>query len=112
MPRRTKLSMGGCQSVSNPIPHDSRHVMLAVRCDKDMRNSYGEEDLHVSFDLHLTNETPNINGSTTLGDHLEALNRNDRVSMKSDKNWRRKTMTTTTHGGSSSMGLVVEYRNK
>ena len=83
--------------------------MLAVRCDKDMRNSYGEEDL--SFDLHLTNETPNINGSTTLGDHLEALNRNDRISMKSDKNWRRKTMATT-YSGSSSIDLVVDYRNK
>ena len=86
--------------------------MLAVRCDKDMRNSYGEEDL--SFDLDLTNETPNINGSTTLGDHLAALNRNDRSSMKTDKNWRRKTMmtTTTTCGGSSSIGLVVDCRNK
>lgn len=95
--------MGGCQSKSNPIPNDSRHVMLAVRCDKDMRNSYGEEDL--SFNLHLTNETPSIIGSTTLGDHLEAINRNDRSSMKSDKNWRRKTAATT-YSGSSPIDLV------
>ena len=98
--------MGGCQSRRNPIPNDSRHVMLAVGCDKDMRNSYmyGEEDL--SFDLHLTNETPNVNEPTMLGDHLEALKNKDLHSMKSGKYWRRKTMTTT-FSGWSSIDLVV-----
>lgn len=96
--------MGGCQSRRNLIPNDSRHVMLAVRCDKDMRNSYGEED--PSFDLHLTNETPNVNESTMLGDHLEALNNKDLHSMKSGKYWRRKTMTTA-FSGWSSIDLVI-----
>ena len=92
--------MGGCQS-RDLIPNDSRHVMLEVRSDKEMRNSYGEEDL--SFDLHLTiHETPNVNESTTLGDQLEALNCKDQRAKKNDKYWRRKTMTTT-HSGSSSV---------
>lgn len=92
--------MGGCQSRQNLIPNDSRHVMLGVRGDTEMRNSYREEDL--SFDLHLSNFPPSDNESTALGDRLEALNSRDQVSAGRDKHWRRKTVSTTLYSGSSS----------